>query len=138
MGEGKADLRPAREIEREIEGLRARLDRTLAELDRRRRELTDVKAQVRQHPAALGAAGGVLALTAAGVFMLVMRVQERRSRPIQRARRFRTAVERAVEKPNRVAREPAIWEKILAAVGAAVAVALTKRLMERAFSAKPA
>ena len=53
MGEGttRVEEKPPRQIEREIEHLRTRLDRSLAELDRRRHELTDVRLQVRKHPA---------------------------------------------------------------------------------------
>ena len=40
-GNGKAETRAPREIERDIEHLRSRLDKSLAELDRRRHELTD-------------------------------------------------------------------------------------------------
>ena len=50
-GNGKAEPRAPREIEREIEYLRTRLDRSLAELDRRRHELTDIRLQMRKHPA---------------------------------------------------------------------------------------
>jgi len=54
-----AELRSPREIERDIEHLRTRLDRSLAELDRRRHELTNVKLQMRKHPAVFIGAGAV-------------------------------------------------------------------------------
>ncbi len=59
MGEGTAGVeeRSLRAIEREIERLRMRLDRSLAELDRRRHELTDLKLQARRHPVAVAGAG---------------------------------------------------------------------------------
>ena len=42
----------------EIEHLRTRLDRSLAELDRRRHELADLRVQLRKHPGAfIGARG---------------------------------------------------------------------------------
>ena len=50
-GNGKVETRSPREIERDIEHLRASLDRSLAELDRRRHELTNIRLQMRKHPA---------------------------------------------------------------------------------------
>jgi len=66
-GNGKAEPRPPREIEREIEYLRTRLDRSLAELDRRRHELTDIRLQMRKHPAVFIGAGVAVALMLGGV-----------------------------------------------------------------------
>ena len=72
MGEGTARVeekkaappeRPPREIEIEIEHLRARLDRSLAELDRRRHELTDIRLQVRKHPVVLIGTGTLMFFT---------------------------------------------------------------------------
>jgi hypothetical protein len=129
--------KPAKEIEREIDDVRVRLDKTLAELDRRRHELMDVKLQVRKHPETLAIAAGVLVLAAGGIYLAVRRTQKR-NEPLERARRFRLAtkraVTRAVEHPERVAREPPVWEKIAAAVGTTIAVALTKRLLDRTLS----
>ena len=121
--------RPAKEIEREIEDVRSRLDKSLAELDRRRHELLDVKLQVRKHPEVLWIAGGALALIAGGVIL----ASRRRDRPMAKARRLRKATERAIDHPEKVARgEAPIWEKIVASVGTTVAVAVTKRLLDRA------
>ena len=123
-----------REIEREIEHLRSRLDRSLAELDKRRHQLTDVRLQVRRHPGALIGAGGALVLVIGGIAFAVVRAQ-RRDRLPARAHRFRIALGRAVDHPEKVARGDAPWwEKILAAVGTAVAVGLTKKLLDRAMS----
>ena len=48
------------QIEGEISDIRGRLDQSLAELDRRRHEATDVKLQIRRHPAVVAAAGGIV------------------------------------------------------------------------------
>jgi hypothetical protein len=125
--------KPAHEIEREIDDVRTRLDKTLAELDKRRHELMNVKLQVRRHPETLAIAAGVLILAAGGVYLAVRRAQ-RRNEPLERARRFRLATRRAVQHPDRVAREPPVWEKVAASVGTTIAVALTKRLLDRTLS----
>jgi hypothetical protein len=126
-----------REIEAEIEHLRTRLDRSLSELDRRRHELMDVKLQLRRHPEALVVAGGVALLLFGGVAYSIYRARQR-DEPFRQARRFRIAVGREVDNPQRVARrEPGIGEKILGAVATTIAVALTKKLIERTINSTP-
>lgn len=134
MGEGTVGVsKPEAEIEHEIEEVRKRLDKSLAELDRRRHDLMNVRLQVSKHPQAVIIAGGVVALLVGAVW-----IAARRSRaepePVRKMRRFRFAAERAVEHPERVARTAPLWEKIAASVGTTVAVALTKRLLDRALS----
>jgi hypothetical protein len=127
-----------REIELEIDHLRARLDRSLAELDRRRRELIDVKLQIRKHPGVFLGAGGVALFMVGGVAFAVWRSRRREELP-EKAKRLRAAVGRAVDKPAKVARGDAPpWEKLLVAVGTTVAVGLTKKLIEQLWIAKPA
>ena len=140
MGEGTSGVnesaapRSPREIERDIEHLRTRLDRSLAELDRRRHELTDVKLQMRKHPAVFIGAGGVVVLMLGGVGYAIYRSRKRQELP-EKAKRLRIAIGRAVDAPEKVARrEPPVWEKILAAVGTTIAVSLTKKLIERTWN----
>jgi hypothetical protein len=131
------DSKEPRDVEREIEHLRTRLDRSLAELDRRRHELTDVKLQIRKHPQVVWGAGGVLLLVAGGIGFAVWRAQKRQEVP-EKAHRLRIAFGRAVDKPKKVARgEAPVWEKILASVGTTIAVSLTKKLIDRAWAAQP-
>jgi hypothetical protein len=133
-GNGKAETRPPRDIERDIEHLRTRLDKSLAELDRRRHELTDVRLQLQRHPGVFIGAGAVVALMVGGVAFAVWRSRKREELP-QKAKRLRIAVGRAVDDPKKVARgEAPIWEKIVAAVGTTIAVNLTKKLIDRAWS----
>ena len=144
MGEGtvglvvkEAEQKPAREIEREIEHLRTRLDRSLSELDRRRHELTDLKLQMRKHPQVFIGAGTAAALIVGGIGFAIWRANKREEVP-QKARRLRIAFGRAVDQPEKVARgEAPAWEKILAAVGTTIAVSLTKKMLERAWTALP-
>jgi hypothetical protein len=131
---GVVEAKPPREIEREIEHLRTRLDRSLAELDRRRHELTDVKLQMRKHPQVFIGAGAAVALLLGGIGFAVWRSRKREELP-NKARRIRIAFGRASDEPEKVARgEAPAWEKILAAVGTTIAVSVTKKLLERAWS----
>jgi hypothetical protein len=134
-GNGAAqEQRPPREIERDIEHLRTRLDRSLAELDRRRHELMDVRLQMRRHPAVFAGAGAVVVLVLGGVGYAIYRSRKREEMP-QKARRLRIAVGRAVDKPEKVARGDApVWEKIVAAVGVTIATSLAKKLVERTWN----
>lgn len=133
-GNGAAETKPPREIEREIEYLRARLDRSLSELDRRRHELTDIRLQMRKHPRVFIGAGAVVVLALGGVGFAIYRSRKREELP-EKAKRLRIAFERAVEKPEKVARaEAPAWQKILAAVGTTIAVSLTKKIVERTWN----
>ena len=135
-GNGKSteEPRPPREIERDIEHLRTRLDRSLAELDRRRHELTDIKLQMRKHPAVFIGAGAVVVLALGGVGYAIYRSRKREELP-QKAKRLRTAFRRAVEEPEKVARaEPPVWQKMAAAVGTTIAVSLAKKMVERSWN----
>ena len=144
MGEGTSRLnngngsaanpRPPREIEHEIEHLRTRLDHSLAELDRRRHELTDIRLQMRKHPAVFIGAGAAVALMVGGVGFAIWRARKREEMP-EKAKRLRIAFGRAVDKPDKVARgEAPVWEKIAAAIGTTIAVNLTKKLLERTWN----
>jgi hypothetical protein len=127
----KAEPRPPREIERDIEHLRTRLDRSLAELDRRRHELTDIKLQMRRHPVVFIGAGAAVVLLLGGVGFAIYRSRKREEMP-EKAKRLRIAIGRAADEPHKVARGDApVWEKIVAAVGTTIAVSLTKKIIER-------
>ena len=136
MGEGTARVeeKAPRVIETEIEHLRMRLDRSLAELDRRRHELMDVRLQLRRHPAVFAGACAVVLLALGGVAFAIWHARNRAELP-RKVRRIRIAIGRAVDVPEKVARSDApAWEKILAAVGTTVAVSLTKKLLDKAWS----
>ena len=125
----------AREIESEITEVRSRLDRGLAELDRRRHELTDVRLQVRRHPMVAVVAGATVLAIVGGVAYAIY-ASRQRQKPLSKAARLREAISRMVDDPKKVAKsQPTVPEKILAAAGTAAATMLTKKLLERAFSA---
>jgi hypothetical protein len=122
-----------RELETEITEIRTRLDRSLAELDRRRHELTDVRLQVRRHPMVAVAAGVTVLALVGGVAYAVWAARQR-NKPVSKARRLRHALSRMIDEPQKVARsEPSVPEKILAAAGTAAATMLVKKMMESAF-----
>jgi hypothetical protein len=123
----------ARELETEITDIRTRLDRSLAELDKRRHELTDVKLQVRRHPMVAVAAGVTVLALLGGVAYAVYAARQR-NKPVSKARRLKHAISRMIDEPQKVAKaQPTVPEKILAAAGTAAASILVKKLMERAF-----
>jgi hypothetical protein len=140
MGEGANGVRPADgepgatpRIEKEIATLRQEIGDVVDELDRRRREAFDVRLQLQRHPVAVSlAAISVAALAGGAVAMLVFNGR-RKKRASYKAHQLRVALGRVMEHPERVARgEPPPGEKILAAVGTAVATLLVKRALERA------
>jgi hypothetical protein len=125
----------ARELETEITEIRSRLDRSLAELDRRRHELTDVRLQVRRHPMIAVAAGVTVVALLGGVAYAIYAARQR-NKPIPKARRLKHALSRMMDEPQKVAKsEPTVPEKILAAAGTAAATMLVKKMMEKAFNA---
>ena len=124
----------AREIEGEISHIREQLDVSLGELDRRRHELTDVKLQVRRHPALVVVAGVVVLGVLGGVAYSIYAARQR-NRPVPKAKRLKRAVARMIDQPEQVAKgtDPTVPQKILGAVGATVATMLARKLIEEAF-----
>ena len=133
--EGERDLSPresSRQLEGEIAMLRDELGGLVAELDRRRHELTDVKLQAKRH--ALGATltgVGLLASAAGFVWLGAWRARRRRT-TMARIGRLREAVSRMVERPERVATEPGVPAKILTAAATAAVATVMKKVLERA------
>ena len=137
MSAGNGGAGPA-ELEREIVGLRSEMGDLVGELDRRRREVFDLRLQARRHPLALGLVGLGAALLLGGAVAVVVSRQRHRRRPGYRARQLRAALQRVVEHPELVARgEPPPSEKILTAVGVAAAGILVRRALERAVPPTP-
>jgi hypothetical protein len=122
----------ARGIEAEVDAVRNELTTLVAELDRRRHELFDVKLQLRRHvlPVVLTTLVGSAALAAA-VALGVRRSRQRRTLPA-RGRRVSEAVGRLLDHPERVGTEPTIVERIAATAGSTLAVYLVKRALDRA------
>jgi hypothetical protein len=120
-------------IEREIGSLRTEIAELVGELDRRRREAFDVRLQLRRHPVAVAVAGVALAALLGGTVALLVHDGRRKQRPGYKAKQMRVAMGRVMRHPERVARgEAPPGEKILAAVGTALATLLVRRAFERA------
>lgn len=128
------DLSPresSRQLESDIVMLREELGGLVAELDRRRHELTDVKLQAKRHALGVTLTGMGLLASAAGFVWLGAWRGRRRRTTAAKIGHLREAVSRMVERPERVATEPGIPAKIFtAAANAAVATAI-KKVLER-------
>ena len=116
----------------EIDVLRNELGGLVSELDRRRHEALDLRLQVKRHPVLVATVATVAALVVGGAIALIVLDARRRRSPAHRAREVRDALSRLVDHPRRVAAEPSMSNKIATAVGAAVATAIAKRLVDRA------
>jgi hypothetical protein len=131
----------ARRLEGEIAKIREDLGALVAELDRRRHELTDVKLQVRRHPReAAIAAVTVVGATAGIVWLAVLRARRRR----KYADSLGEAVTRIMAERERAAPKPSGRGKIREAATAAVAAVIGEalkgglaRLMGRTEKASP-
>ena len=133
MNNGSGTHFPPTGLELNVELVRRRLDATIRELDRRRHDAFDVKAQIKRH--ALPVIGGFVAFVAAVAAVTVWAIRRgmRRQRLMPRLHRLGSAVGRMVDKPDRVAREsPNVVRKIAAAAGTTAATMLAKKLMKRA------
>ncbi len=121
---------PKETLELEIDDVTEDLGDTLSELDRRGNEWLDWRRQLRKRAVGLGGATLVLAIAGAVAFANWRRQEW--NRPMAKARRFRDAVARMIEKPELVARpEPSIGTKALAAAAAGVAGTMAKFLARR-------
>jgi hypothetical protein len=115
----------------EVAVVREELDVLLAELDRRRRDLLNVRLQLRRH--AVGMTLTALALVGAGVCAVWLGVwhQRRRERPRAHAGRLREETSPMPEHPQRSAGAPTMTGKILTAAASAAAASLVRRGLGR-------
>jgi hypothetical protein len=121
----------------DIETLRGELGTLVSELDRRRHEAFDLSLQLRRHPVAVAVAVGAVALAAGGLLAVLVRSRRQHRRPGYRAQEARRALARLLEHPDRVAAEPSVGQKILAAAGTAAGAAVARRLVQRYVRATP-
>lgn len=136
MAGGTLEERPSPGVaEAEIERTRQRLGELLAELSRRRHELTDVKLQMRRHVVPLAVAAGALL---AGLATLIgVAIHRRRSGHVLalRARRVRQALGRVVAHPELVAKpRPNVGAKVASAAATALVGVVVKAMAQRAVS----
>ncbi|MHB1847070.1 MAG: hypothetical protein ACYCWW_19785 [Deltaproteobacteria bacterium] len=141
MGKEPNRLGPTEEaaqLEGEIERVRGELDTLVTELDRRRHALTNLPLQLERHwRLGLGALVAVLAAVGGGIALWAFRGRVR-ARPTAKLWRLRRALSRAIERPERVAREPTVPVKLLVAAGSSVAQVAAGSLTRRLLEARPA
>lgn len=124
---GASRREDARRLEGEIAKIREDLGALVAELDRRRHELMDVKLQVRRHPREIGiAAATVLGATTGIVWLAIARARRRRKfAATLREAVTRITTERAAPRPTGPGK---IKEAATAAVAAVMGEALKRGL----------
>ncbi len=120
-----------RRVSGEIDVLRRDLGSIVAELDRRRHEMLDVRLQARRHPVVVVIAAGGAALVVGGLVALAIRQSRERRRPTRRVREARRAIARLLDHPHRVAAEPSVAAKIATAAGVAAGSAIARQLATR-------
>lgn len=121
----------AEELEHEIEEIRDNLGGLVSELDHRRHRLNPLNA-VGRYPWPFAVGGVVMiGLVLGGIAWHSARARER-DRLVNRGKRLRDALKRAVEKPEKVAEPPPnLGMKILTAAGTAAAAVAARRLTTR-------
>jgi hypothetical protein len=120
-----------RQLDGEIAALREELAGLVAELDRRRHELLDVKLQARRHAFGMAVTSVALLATASGFVWLGAWNSRRRRTTLSRVGRLREALSRVIDRPERVAAEPGVPARILTAAANAAVATVIKRILER-------
>jgi hypothetical protein len=120
-----------RQLDGEIAALREELAGLVAELDRRRHELLDVKLQARRHAFGMAVTSVALLATASGFVWLGAWNSRRRRTTLSRVGRLREAISRVIDRPERVAAEPGVPARILTAAANAAVATVIKRILER-------
>jgi hypothetical protein len=121
-----------RDLEHQVQDIRGNIDHIVDELDRRRHDLFDWRLQLRKHALAFGALAAVLVFTMAGTVALSVWQRRRRSRPMAKAKRWRSAVARVIDHPEWVARPyPSVGRKVLASAASAFSGGVAKGAAEQ-------
>ena len=129
---GESPRETSRHLEGEIAILREEIGGMVVEIDRRRHELTDVRLQVRRHAVGVTVTAVALIAAVAGAVWLGMERRARQQGLLGRMARLRQAVGHMIDRPERVAAEPTVMGKILAAAATAAVATLVKKGLERA------
>jgi hypothetical protein len=118
-------------IEADIVRRRGEIATLVAELSHRGHDLMDVRLQIRRH--ALGVAATVLAVgaVAAGSIALAVWRGRRRDTLTAQGGRLREAIGRMIDRPERVAVEPTVTQRVIGAAGSAAVAFLIKAVLER-------
>lgn len=120
------------ELSMAIRERRHRLGAILDEMDLRRRDLFDIKRQLRENAVPLVLlAAGIGGLVALGLNLRSRRIHNER-RLVSRLRRARHAIGRAMKEPDRVAAPPPdVGKKLLIAIASAAATTLVTVVVKR-------
>ena len=110
---GGSPREEARRIEGEIAKLREDLGALVAELDRRRHELTNVRLQLRRHARAVTIAGVTLVGAAGGLAWLTLDRARRRRALAARAEWIPRVLARVIDRVRPAPAEPGVGRKIL-------------------------
>jgi hypothetical protein len=136
---GGSSVEHATALEHEVETIRLHIGDLVDELDHRRHELFNLRGQVRRHPVRLVLAAALVAGALAGGIALAVRARHRRRSFSGRVQRFREALGRARQHPDRIAKDsPSVARKIAAAGGTSIASVLGKQLATKMFAAPAA
>jgi len=130
MGQGTVGVDP-QQLEAEIAALRDELGALVAELDRRRHDLLDVRLQLRRHAWQIAIAGVGFSTAIAGLVWLGTSRAQRGRGLLSRASRLREGLARMVERPERVAAEQTVVGKLLTAAATAAVAAAAKKVVDR-------
>jgi hypothetical protein len=116
----------------EIASIRDELDVLLAELDRRRHDLLDVRLQLRRHGKGTALTTLALAGVAAGAVWLTLGRRRRARRLTADAGRLPGAISGITEHPGRAAVVSTMAGKVATAAASAAAASLVRRALEHA------
>jgi hypothetical protein len=128
--DGHSPRETVRLLDGEITMLRNELGELVAELDRRRHAVLDVKGHLRRHGGEIALTGVALVGAAAGFAWLEVWRRRRRQRLGARVGRLQHAVSRMIDRPERVAAEPTMTTKVLTTAANAAAAAVIKKILE--------
>jgi len=127
----------AEQLEHEIEEIRDHLGGLVSELDQRRHRLNPV-AVVGRRPWTFAVSGVVVVGLVVGGLALQRRRARERDSWVNQGKRLRSALRRAVDRPDKVAKaEPSIGMKVLSTAATAMAAVAARRLAIRLFARTP-
>jgi hypothetical protein len=127
-----SDRETLRRLESEISEGREELGGLVAELDRRRHQFFDLRAQLKRHVVEISLAGATLtAISVAAIWLAVQRAH-RRASFVSRASRLGTAVSRTIDNSELVATGPTIPGQLFTAIAAAALGSATRTFVAHA------
>jgi hypothetical protein len=126
-----SERQATRQLDAEIAKLREDLALLVAELDRRRHDLLDVRTQVRRHARPVILTGVTLLGAASALVWLAVTRNRQQQSARARAGRLRDAVARMIDRPERVAAAPTVPARIFTAVATAALTTTAKRILDR-------